>query len=307
MHPTTTSALLGLTLLFSSPSSVLAARPRDAILLSEVQSLTLHPNSMTTGRRTSPVPQLKCVPANSPICRLPDTQDIRTMRCRNAGSSYTSQDIQWSCTASMPSTLRLDTTSVICEGYDSPDDAYVLRGSCGVEYTISLTEEGRHKYPDLNGGWGGWGGWGTDGKVFWVIFIAVLVWILYGACFAKRNEARAGQAGRRTGRRDDAPPPYSERWDQPTSSSSYTRAQQQQQAGWRPGFWSGMAAGGAMGYAAGGRNSARNNADSYTRTGTGGLFGSGSREASYGGSSSGGGSRADGRHESTGYGETRRR
>ncbi|KAK3990239.1 transmembrane protein [Cladorrhinum sp. PSN332] len=302
------SALFGLALLWS-PSAVLAARPRDAILLSDVQSLTLHPGSMTTGRRTSPVPQLKCVPPNSPICRLPDTSDIRTMRCRNAGSSYTSQDIQWSCTASLPSTLKLDTTNVICEGYDSPDDVYVLRGSCGVEYTLSLTEEGRHKYPDLTRGWGGWGKstsqeggeMGADGYIFWVIFIAVVVWILYGACFGtKKNETRTAGQGRRAGR-DDAPPPYNERWEQP-SSSSYTRASsQRQEAGWRPGFWSGMAAGGAAGYAAGAR-SARNT-DGYTRTGTG-LFGSGSgtREQHYGGSS-----RADSHHESTGYGETRRR
>ncbi|KAK4232053.1 hypothetical protein QBC38DRAFT_464221 [Podospora fimiseda] len=307
MRSLSTSALFGLALLWSP--SVLAARPRDAILLSEVQSLTLRPASMTTGRRTSPVPQLKCVPPNSPICRLPDVSDIQTMRCRNAGSSYTSQDIQWSCTATMPSTLKLGTTNVICEGYDSPDDVYVLKGSCGVEYTLSLTDEGRHKYPDLNRGWG-WGksnsnsydgeAMGADGYIFWVIFTAVVIWILWGACFGtKRNEARTAAQGRRT-TRDDAPPPYSERWDQP-SSSSYTRtAQQQQNAGWRPGFWSGMAAGGAAGYAAGARGA--RNTDSYTRTGTG-LFGSGgTREQYYGGSS-----RADSQHESTGYGETRRR
>lgn len=33
-----------------------------------------------------------------------------------------------------------------CEGYDSPDDPYILKGSCGVEYRLILTSLGETKY-----------------------------------------------------------------------------------------------------------------------------------------------------------------
>ena len=34
---------------------------------------------------------------------------------------------------------------VICEGYDYPDDPYILKGSCGLEYTLELTKEGHNR------------------------------------------------------------------------------------------------------------------------------------------------------------------
>ncbi|CAI4217739.1 unnamed protein product [Parascedosporium putredinis] len=73
------------------------------------------------------------------ICAL---HRIDVMRCTNQGSSYSDEDIQWSCKAELPQELRLGSTEVICEGYDSPDDPYVLKGSCGVEYRLVLTEKG---------------------------------------------------------------------------------------------------------------------------------------------------------------------
>merc|ERR1712166_1533432 len=38
---------------------------------------------------------------------------------------------------------RFGETTVVCEGYDYPDDPYILTGSCSVEYTLELTQEGR--------------------------------------------------------------------------------------------------------------------------------------------------------------------
>ncbi len=35
--------------------------------------------------------------------------------------------------------------SVACEGYDYPEDPYILAGSCGLEYTLELTQQGRDK------------------------------------------------------------------------------------------------------------------------------------------------------------------
>jgi len=34
---------------------------------------------------------------------------------------------------------------VVCEGYSSPNDKYVLRGSCGLEYHLDLTSSGRQR------------------------------------------------------------------------------------------------------------------------------------------------------------------
>jgi hypothetical protein len=79
------------------------------------------------------------------------------MQCRNMGGSYGDmQDIQWSCTAEVPEEFKLGRTEVVCEGYSSPDDVYILKGittrsplmtgSCAVEYTLHLTPKGKEVY-----------------------------------------------------------------------------------------------------------------------------------------------------------------
>ena len=47
--------------------------------------------------------------------------------------------------------------SVSCEGYNSPDDAYVLQGSCGLEYTLDLTEIGKQRSQHHYGTYGNHG------------------------------------------------------------------------------------------------------------------------------------------------------
>ncbi|KXJ94296.1 hypothetical protein Micbo1qcDRAFT_159393, partial [Microdochium bolleyi] len=118
--------------------------PRNAILLSEVQSLTLRGDgALTKHRRVPAAPQLKCI-SSPALCRL---HAIEAMRCTNQGAGYDSEDIQWSCSASLPAELKLGSTDVICEGYASSEDPYVLKGSCGVEYRLALTKEGEARYP----------------------------------------------------------------------------------------------------------------------------------------------------------------
>lgn len=293
-----------------------AKTPKNAILLSEVQSLTLRAGKQTTHRRVPALPQLKCISPKR-ICAL-HTVDV--MRCQNQGSGYTPEDVQWSCTASLPSTLKLGSTDVICEGYSSPDDPYVLRGSCGVEYRLVLTEEGERKYPDLAGGRGGgetdWAAW-----AFWVVFVAVVVWILWAA-FAP-DRAQPGQPRRRPGGWGggggwgpgggggggggggwgDPPPPY-------PGTKPDTGAQ-----GWRPGFWTGLAGGAAATYLAGNRNRNAQQGNIYGRNNGGGWFGGGNDNPDYGSSWGSGRTRSGGsssssssaRHESTGFGSTSRR
>lgn len=238
------------------------------------------------------------------------------MRCKNAGADYDDNNIQWTCTASLPEEFKLGSTDVICEGYDSPDDPYILKGSCGVEYRLALTSKGLDKYGESGRGWDG-----SDktsqavGFLFWLLFFGVVVWMLFSACVVGRGTARnpntwtgprydgggggggGGWGGPGDDDDDDAPPPYTPRppYSYGRKSNSTNTANNQ---AWRPGFWSGALGGGAAGYMAGRRGTGGSNSSSR---GWGGNAGEGS-SASYGGSSP-----STTRHESTGFGDTRRR
>ncbi|KAI0808437.1 hypothetical protein GGR55DRAFT_191449 [Xylaria sp. FL0064] len=332
--------LLALQSLFTSPTTA-KPKPKDAILLSEVQSLTLRANKQTTHRRVSAIPQLKCV-SSPKICAL---HPIDVMRCTNQGSSYGSEDVEWSCTASLPPELKLGATDVICEGYAGPDDPYVLRGSCGVEYRLVLTELGERKFPEIanagsSGGWfSGWGrknepdplryperGGAQDGSdlgawLFGILFVGVLLWIVYSAWTqantpgaAARRRPRNGWFAGGGGGFDpgfgpgggggggyDAPPPY----------SKYNSSSSQGQGGWRPGFWSGLAGGAAAAYLAGNRGNRQQEQRNFYG---GGSSSSGSGWGSSPGPSSsrrssdyGSGSTSSSRYTSTGFGSTSRR
>ena len=47
--------------------------------------------------------------------------------------------MQWQCSAELDDSVKLGRTDVTCEGYDYPEDPYVLAGSCGVQYTLEST------------------------------------------------------------------------------------------------------------------------------------------------------------------------
>ena len=256
------------------------------------------------------------------------------MRCTNQGSDYSAEDIQWSCTASLPEEFKLGGTEVICEGYDNADDERVLKGSCGVEYRLLLTEKGEERYGTT---W--WGGsksspsrapstndsegstWGS--ALFMLVFVGVAVWILYSIYLAYINAppnprqprrpggfwgggwgGGPGGGGGGPGGNDpwDPPPPYpGKRYGY---GQGYSRHEQ-----WRPGFWTGAATGAAAGYMAGNRGQrqeppvAQRNSSWF---GGGGNGGGNVGQSSWSGSrSSGSGSSA--RYESTGFGSTSRR
>ncbi|KAI1128074.1 hypothetical protein F5Y10DRAFT_182562 [Nemania abortiva] len=344
-------AILGLL----SASASAKAKPKDAILLSQVQTLTLKADKQTTHRRVSAIPQLKCV--SSPrVCAL---HAVDVMRCTNQGSSYGAEDVEWSCAASLPPELKLGATDVVCEGYAGPDDPYVLRGSCGVEYRLVLTDLGERKFPDIaNGGSGGWfSGWGggsgsggssggsgsgnkpiripdpdaqrTDlgGWLFGILFVGVLLWILYSAltqtntpgALQRRPRNRwfggggggggfdpgfgpgGGGGGGYGGYGSDPPPPY----------SKYSGSSRQNQEGWRPGFWSGVAGGAAAAYLAGNRGTRQQQEPrNFYGGGSSSSWGSGSApgpSSSSRGSDSGAASTSSSRYTSTGFGSTSRR
>lgn len=304
-------ALLAL-LTLSTPSKAAKKTPKDAILLSSVKTLTLRNNAMTSHRRVSAIPQLTC---KGPGCAH---FKIDVMRCTNAGSSYGTEEVEWACTASLPDEFKLGSTDVACEGYANRDDEYVLKGSCGVEYRLLLTDAGEEKYGS-NGFWGskkgkssGDGeGWTLSSVLFVFAFLGVLGWIIYSA-----YDAAAPAVGRQIPRRPggfwgggwggggggggapyDPPPPYPG-----TGRKNYS----QQQQGWQPGFWSGALGGAAAGYMAGNRGNNRQEPVPQRQSswfGGGGSSGGAPARSSSSSSSS----YSSTRHESTGFGSTSRR
>lgn len=243
------------------------------------------------------------------------------MRCKNAGSDYDDDNIQWTCQASLPEEFKLGSTDVICEGYDSPDDPYILKGSCGVEYRLMLTPKGLDRYGHRKGGRSGSG---EDDQIsegisilFWVVFFGVIIWMVFKACIV--GGGNAGDPNTWTGPRfdgggggggggwggpgnDDPPPPYTPR--PPYERKSYPSNNTGNQ-GWRPGFWSGALGGAAAGYMAGNRGN-RGGYSTFPRGGNSwgndageGPSGSYQRPSSP--------SPSNTRYESTGFGETRRR
>lgn len=250
------------------------------------------------------------------------------MRCENMGSSYGDGDVEWSCSASLPEELRLGSTDVICEGYESADDPFVLKGSCGVEYRVVLTDKGEQRYPDLASVGRREAQAGEGGSWYPFLFFIGVVAIMFLFSYlngtgANQNAQRPRRAGGNGGGGngwggggggggggwdpdfggfqddDDPPPPYPGGRKSRSGSQRQTRAAQE---GWRPGFWSGLAAGGAAGYAAsraGGRSSQQDRQDNR-----GGFFG---RRGGPSSSSSSGAGASGTSYESTGFGSTSRR
>ena len=105
------------------------------VLLQDVKTLTLYADRMTTGRRSSPVPQLTCVGGSAQGQFKP-----QVVQCYNRG--WDGSDVQWECKSDMDNAYRFGRVEVVCEGYDYPDDPYILKGSCGLEYTLDYTQEG---------------------------------------------------------------------------------------------------------------------------------------------------------------------
>ncbi|KAL4877721.1 hypothetical protein BJY04DRAFT_197781 [Aspergillus karnatakaensis] len=316
MRPTT---LLQLLLpLFTLPCLSLSAshsqqKPpgQNAILLSQVHSLTLRGGRQTTSRRVSPVPQLKCV-GPSELCNM---YEIESMRCTNEGFGYDEEDVQWTCTASLPGEFKLGSTDVVCEGYRNSDDPWVLKGSCGVEYRILLTELGEKKF-----GQGSFVGdnWRRSQKprklfkqsqdmgtflgnlIFWGIFIGVfllIIWSMLRDWFGvpRNPQQPGGRWGWGGGGDGGGGGPYPGGPPPPYSSHSYSSSVPDQ--GWRPGFWTGALAGSGLGYGLG-RRSERNDS----------MFSRG-RRREYGSSegSSSSSARFSSPSTSTGFGSTSRR
>lgn len=299
----------------------------DKILLRDIQTLTLKNGMMTNARRSSAVPQLKCI-GGTAGCNAFKPQVVQ---CYNRGSD--GYDVQWECKTDMDNAYRFGTVEVTCEGYGYPDDPYVLRGSCGLEYTIDLTKEGYQQ--QKSGGHDYYGGqtyssspysshqtYGARQKIgsifsdlFTLGFVALIIYVIYKTCISAQTGYAANNGYRPTGSGYQPPPPgFRDEYTQPGCGSAYSSGTAYPggvAGGTGGGFWSGAFTGGILGYMLG-----NNRNDYYTpgytrpyNTGWGwntgrtspGWFSSGS------GSGFGGGMASTGTRTASGFGGTKRR
>lgn len=129
MRPISFLALLFFVSIFSGQASAYDPNAHRAVRLTDVPNLVLSNNKMTTARRVAPIPQMSCVGGHCNVAYMPTT-----MQCQNTG--HNGVDVTWKCTADMHPGYKLGETNVVCEGFNYPEDPFILAGSCGVEYRL---------------------------------------------------------------------------------------------------------------------------------------------------------------------------
>ncbi|XP_039398336.1 store-operated calcium entry-associated regulatory factor isoform X2 [Mauremys reevesii] len=251
--------LVSLLLLLSGPGLARGWDQPGRVLLREVQALTFYRDQYTTSRRTSPIPQLQCTGGTAGCAYVP-----MVVQCHNKG--WDGFDIQWECKADLDNSYRFGRIEVSCEGYDYPDDPYILRGSCGLQYGLELTEEGQRKANNFGGSFGS--SYYQSSKVnsqdssnsfAGVIVVIVLLLLAYG-CYKlflgnqlpqqdfSNGDGYSGTSWQNT----QTPPP-------PGFKSSFTAGgfggSSSSEANLGRGFWTGLGTGGLLGYLAGSQRS----------------------------------------------------
>ncbi|XP_004475208.2 store-operated calcium entry-associated regulatory factor [Dasypus novemcinctus] len=256
----------------------------DRILLRDIKALTLHYDKYTTSRRLDPIPQLKCVGGTAGC----DSYTPKVIQCQNKG--WDGYDVQWECKTDLDIAYKFGKTVVSCEGYESSEDQYVLRGSCGLEYNLDYTEFGLKKFRESGKHHGFTYFSDYYNKMYspdscgisGLITIGVLLLIAFGVYKLFLSDGQ------------DSPPPYSEyppyshRYQRFTNSagphppgfkSEFTGSQntghgatsgfgsafggQQGYENSGPGFWTGLGTGGILGYLFGSNRAATPFSDSW--------------------------------------------
>src|SRR6218665_1141102 len=278
----------------------LTSAKKDRIRLKDVQVLTLSEGKLTTGRRSSPIKQLRCIGG---YCKR---ASITTAQCYNRG--FDGRDVQWECKANMPDAYKFGRMEVAWEGYDYPEDDYILAGSCGLEYSIEEVNgpaPGQYHPPQYSYSSDSLDSEGSP--VFVIIFIVFVIVFIYFACIHRSHRENDGafpdtDDGRRP--HASAPPPPGFRNDYYDDSckggSTRNSSTQNSSQSSGPGFFSGLATGGLLGYLfSGSGTSTRYRGDrSYYSSG----YSMPSTSSGYSGGGGGSGSRS-----SSGYASTSRR
>ncbi|XP_006167251.2 store-operated calcium entry-associated regulatory factor [Tupaia chinensis] len=246
------------------------------MLLRDVKALTLHAGRYTASRRLDPVPQLKCV-GGTARC---DSHTPTVVQCHNRG--WDGYDVQWECKADLDVAYKFGETVVSCEGYESPEDQYVLRGSCGLEYQLDYTELGLQRLresgrrrgfasvSDAHRRWYSTDSCGAGGLVTIAVLLAVafVVYKLFlrdGAGSPLHSEHPFSHSYPRSTSSAGPPPPgfKSEFTGAEDTGLGGAFAGRQGHDRWGPGFWTGLGTGGILGYLLGSNRAAAPSSDPW--------------------------------------------
>jgi len=262
---------------------------------------------MTEGRRVSPIRQIQCI--GGPCGKYEPT----VIQCKNVGNDGFG-NIQWKCDAELDQSVIFGETTVSCEGYNYREDPYVLKGSCGLEYTLETTNYGAQpKYDSHNYG-NTYQTPPTRNSIPTLIMYAVVAFILFSVvrqCIqnANTNVPSTGNTGSDYGGGDgpygrgngNGPSTYQ---GYPKTSSSYpsTYPSSYPSTNTGSGFWTGLGTGSLLGFLFGRRGG-------YSSYGGYSNYGgySAPRTGGYGGGFGGGFSSGSSTRTSSGFGGTRRR
>ncbi|XP_053556730.1 store-operated calcium entry-associated regulatory factor [Bombina bombina] len=250
----------------------------ERVLLRDIQALTLYADRYTNARRSAPIPQMKCI-GGSAGCSAVVPQVVQ---CYNRG--WDGIDVQWECKLDMENSYRFGKVEVSCEGFDYPEDPYILRGSCGLEYTLELTDQGRKRSQDGNSNTGfgsgffqsqskGWNSQSSSDSSGVIVFVVILL-LAYGVYKLFLNGPSMGQQphsddnGQGFQSPPNAPPPPGFKSDFTGSSAGFGNSGFGSNSGFSgfagnsafggqasqgPGFWTGLGTGGMLGYLFGNR------------------------------------------------------
>jgi len=132
---------------------------REAILLHDIKELIFVKGANTLSRREPAIPQLECVGGSAK-----GTYEPNVVRCVNVGHILP----HWRCEATLDSSVQLGSVAISCEGYTAPEDPYVFRGSCGLQYSLEYTAWG----PYL---------WGKLLRALSILILTPLKWLAFAA------------------------------------------------------------------------------------------------------------------------------
>lgn len=60
------------------------------------------------------------------------------------------QDVQWKCEAELDDDVAFESVNVDCEGFNNPNDPFVLEGSCALQYKLKFTKRFYEKFDERN-------------------------------------------------------------------------------------------------------------------------------------------------------------
>ncbi|KAM7111020.1 store-operated calcium entry-associated regulatory factor [Molossus nigricans] len=248
--------LLGLLLLLIA-GPALGWNDPDRILLRDIKALTLYYDRYTTSRRLDPIPQLKCVGGTAGC----DSYTPKVIQCQNKG--WDGYDVQWECKTDLDIAYKFGKTVVSCEGYESSEDQYVLRGSCGLEYNLDYTDIGLEKLraSGKNYGFNSFSDKNNSGGISGLITIMVFLAIAFGVY---KLFLSGGQ---------DSPPPYSEYPPYSHPYQGFTSSAGPPPSGFKPQFTGMPGATSGFGSAFTGQGHENSGPGFWTGLGTGGILG----------------------------------